>query len=140
MNPPLRGGEDREALRRGVIDGTIDVIATDHAPHSAEEKSRGLAGSAMGVVGLETAFAAVYTTMVLSGRMPMERLIDAMALKPRQILGLSLDEGDYTVVDLDELWKVDSGKLLSMGKATPFEGSMLYGKVKETYYKGVRVY
>ena len=140
MNPPLRSRTDRDALRRGVADGTIDVIATDHAPHSPAEKSRGLALSAMGVVGLETAFSAVYTTMVKTGLMPWERLVDAMALRPRQILGLSLDPGDYALVDLDEEWTVDPEAFLSMGKASPFEGMRLSGRVKETYYKGKRVY
>ena len=140
MNPPLRSRADLEALREGVAEGTIDVIATDHAPHSIEEKSRGLAGSAMGVVGLETAFAAVFTLMVKTGLMPWERLIDAMALRPRQILGLPLRDDDYAVVDLDEEWEVRPEDFISMGKATPFEGMRLFGKIKETYCKGKRVY
>ena len=140
MNPPLRSKEDRDALRRGVADGTIDVIATDHAPHSREEKSRGLQQSAMGVVGLETAFAAVYTIMVKSGMMTMDRLVDAMALRPREILGLSLEEGDYTLIDIEEEFTVDPDTFLTAGRATPFEGMRLTGVVKKTYYKGNPVY
>lgn len=140
MNPPIRCMEDREALRKGVSTGIIDVIATDHAPHSLEEKSRGLKGSAMGVVGLEIAFAAVYTTMVKSGLMSFERLLEAMAYKPREILGLPLSEGDYCMVDLEEEFTVNPGNFLSMGKATPFEGLQLYGVIKETYHNGNKVY
>lgn len=140
MNPPLRSRADRDALRQGVADGTIDVIATDHAPHSAEEKSRGLKGSAMGVVGLETAFAAVYTVMVKSGLMPFSRMVEAMALRPREILGLPLREDDYTLVDLDEEFVVDPSRFKSMGRATPFEGMTLSGVVKETVFRGKKVY
>lgn len=141
MNPPIRCRADRDALREGVADGTIDVIATDHAPHSIEEKSRGLAGSAMGVVGLELAFAAVFTTMVKSGLMSMERLADAMAVRPRQILGLpQAGDGDYTVIDLDAEFRVDPSRFMTAGRATPFEGLYLFGVVKETYYQGKKVY
>ena len=147
MNPPIRSIEDREALRRGLIDGTIDVIATDHAPHSAQEKSRGLEKSAMGVVGLETAFAAVYTTMVASGLMPFERLIEAMALTPRKLLGLPevevTDFGNplnFVAVDLNEKFIVDPETFKSMGKATPYEGLTLQGKIKMTIYNGNLVY
>ena len=147
MNPPIRSIEDREALREGLIDGTIDVIATDHAPHSAEEKNAGLEKSAMGVVGLETAFSAVYTTMVASGLISLERLVEAMAIRPRQILGLpevnfsSLDlPTDYVVVDLNETYKVDPSSFKSMGKATPFEGMELRGKVIKTIYNGKTIY
>ena len=140
MNPPLRCREDRDALRRGVADGTIDVIATDHAPHSAAEKSRGLAGSAMGVVGLETAFAAVYTVMVRTGLMSMARLIDAMATRPLSILGLPWNDENFTIVDLDEEFTVDPSTFLTNGTATPFAGERLFGMVKKTYYKGKLVY
>ena len=136
MNPPLRCREDQDALRQGLADGTIDVVATDHAPHSLEEKSRGLKNSAMGVVGLETAFAAVYTVMVKSGMMPLQRLIDAMALRPRQILGLDLRDDDFTIIDLDEEFIVNPETFRSAGRATPFEGMRLWGVVKETYYEG----
>ena len=140
MNPPIRSRADREALREGVADGTVDVIATDHAPHSADEKSRGLAGSAMGVVGLETAFAAVNTVMVRSGLMPMERLIDAMAVAPRRILGLPLEEDTFTVVDPDEEFTVDPSLFKTMGRATPFAGMKLYGRIKTTCLNGKIVY
>ena len=140
MNPPLRCAADREALREAVADGTIDVIATDHAPHSAEEKSRGLARSAMGIIGLETAFAAVYTSMVLTGRMPMERLVDAMALRPRQILGIPYNESDRIQVDLEQEFKVDPSTFNTLGRATPFEGMTLRGKIISTVYDGKEVY
>ena len=147
MNPPIRSKEDQLALREGLIDGTIDVIATDHAPHSEEEKSRGLERSAMGVVGLETAFPAVYTTMVASGLMPMERLIDAMIVRPRQILGLSplnyIFDGcnaDFTVVNLDESFVVSPENFKTKGRSTPYEGMRLNGKIKMTFYNGYPVF
>lgn len=147
MNPPIRGLEDRDALRKGLIDGTIDVIATDHAPHSFEEKSKGLEKSAMGVVGLETAFPAVYTTMVASGLMPLSRLIDAMIVKPRQILGLPelsyLREGceaNLVVIDPEETFKVNPETFKTKGRSTPYEGMELKGKIKLTIYKGNPVY
>lgn len=147
MNPPIRSLEDREALRQGLIDGTIDVIATDHAPHSKGEKSRGLEKSAMGVVGLETAFAAVYTTMVASGLMSLDRLVEVMALAPRKILGLpeiQLDaEGlptDMVLVDLNESFIVDTTTFKSMGKVTPYAGMELRGKIKKTIYNGKPVF
>ena len=147
MNPPIRSIEDRDALRQGVIDGTIDVIATDHAPHSSEEKSRGLEKSAMGVVGLETAFAAVYTTMVVSGLMTLDRLVEAMAITPRKLLGLppvNFDNNtlplNLVAVDLEEKYLVDPKSFLSKGKATPYDGKTLYGKIKMTIYNGNLVY
>ena len=147
MNPPIRSAEDREALRKGLIDGTIDVIATDHAPHSLEEKSKGLKKSAMGVVGLETAFSAVYTTMVASGLMPLERLINALTERPREILNLpSLkyikcgEQANLTIVSLDETYVVDPEDFKSKGKATPYAGKKLKGKIKMTLYKGNPVY
>lgn len=138
MNPPLRGRDDRDALRQAVIDGTIDVIATDHAPHSVEEKSRGLARSAMGVVGLETAFAAVYTTMVKSGLMGLDRLVELMALRPREILDITDD--DFITVDLEEAYTVDPLTFRSMGRSTPFAGKRLYGRILSTHCKGKTVY
>ncbi|MCH5224696.1 MAG: dihydroorotase [Muribaculaceae bacterium] len=147
MNPPLRGKADREALRRGLIDGTIDVVATDHAPHSSEEKSRGLEKSAMGVVGLETAFSALYTTMVSSGLMSFQRLIEVMALNPCKILGLpkapgveEATEANLTIVNLDEDYVVDPSTFKTMGQATPYEGMTLKGRVVATIYKGNPVY
>lgn len=147
MNPPLRGNDDREALRQGLIDGTIDVVATDHAPHSAEEKSKGLAKSAMGVVGLETAFAAVYTTMVASGLMPFERLVDAMSTRGAEILGLE-DAGKIEIgkpaslalVDLDMFRRVDPSLFRSKGKATPYEGMILQGLVNATILNGEKIF
>lgn len=142
MNPPLRSAEDRDALRRGVVDGTIDVIATDHAPHAENEKSKGLEKSAMGVVGLETAFGAVYTAMVKSGMMPLERLVQVMSTDAREILGLpgsSVEEGiaaDLTLLDTGREWRVDSGDFRSMGHATPYDGMTLQGAVAATVYAG----
>lgn len=147
MNPPIRSFEDREALRRGVIDGTIDVIATDHAPHSFEEKNRGLEKSAMGVVGLETAFAAVYTTMVVSGLMSLDRLIEVVALTPRKILGLPeitfTEDGlpiDRIIVDIKKNFTVDPLTFKSLGKATPYDGLNLYGKINSTIYNNATVF
>lgn len=147
MNPPIRSIEDREALREGVIDGTIDVIATDHAPHSSDEKSKGLSGSAMGVVGLETAFSAVYTTMVVTGLMTLERLVEVMAIKPREILGLpeiSIDENglpkDRIYVDLSQSYKVEPSNFKSLGKSSPYKGMNLEGRIIKTIYNGETVF
>ena len=140
MNPPLRSKEDKEALILGVIDGTIDMIATDHAPHSAEEKSRGLEGSAFGVVGLETAFGAMYTHLVRSGVITLERLIELLAIAPRRRFGIPYDKSEYTVWDLTESSAVDPGEFLSMGRATPFCGMKFYGKCVLTAMSGRTVY
>lgn len=141
MNPPLRSATDRDALIEGIKDGTIDVIATDHAPHSAEEKSRGLSHSAMGIVGLETAFAVLYTELVRKGVISLEKLSDLMCGAPRRIFGLggALKEGepaDITIIDLSSRYSIDSSEFLSMGKATPFEGREVYGRVKLTMKDG----
>ena len=132
MNPPIRSREDRAALIEGLRDGTIDMIATDHAPHSAEEKSRGLEKSAMGVVGLETAFAAVYTHLVKPGLLSMDRLMALLNGNAARRFGYGtpLAEGqpaDLTVFDLDRPFKVDPERFQSMGRATPFAGMELYG-------------
>ena len=145
MNPPLRSAEDRAALIEGIKDGTIDMIATDHAPHSAEEKGKGLAGSMMGVVGIETAFPLLYTHLVLKGVITLERLIELMSVNPRKRFGISggTDEGesaDFTVVDLDAEYVIDSGDFYSMGKATPFEGYKVKGKIVHTYIKGEKIF
>ena len=140
MNPPLRSAEDREALIQGLSDGTIDVIATDHAPHSAEEKSRGLQGSAMGIVGLETAFPVLYTCLVKTGRIGLERLVEALSEAPRRIFRLPEAPEDWVEVDLDTPFVIRSQEFASMGKATPFEGWEVYGKVCRTVYKGKTVY
>ena len=139
MNPPLRSAADREALLEGILDGTVDMIATDHAPHSAEEKGRGLAGSAFGIVGLETAFPVLYTKLVKEGILPLERLIDLMSGAPRRRFGLPAD-GDFTVWDLSALSTVDPESFLSKGRATPFRGWSLYGKNLLTVHQGRVVY
>ena len=140
MNPPLRSADDREALIEGLADGTIDVIATDHAPHSAEEKGRGLAGSAMGIVGLETAFPVLYTKLVKTGRISLERLVEALSTAPRRIFRLPEAPEDYVEVDLDTPFTIRSADFASMGKATPFEGWEVYGRVCRTVYQGKTVY
>lgn len=131
MNPPIRSRRDRDALIEGIVDGTIECIATDHAPHSAEEKSKGLEKSAMGVVGLETALAAVYTTLVKPGIISMEKLVDIMSLNPRRIFGIEGDPGRVKV-DFSQSYVVDPATFKSMGKATPYEGMEIYGKILET--------
>lgn len=140
MNPPLRTREDLEALRQGVVNGIIDVIATDHAPHSSHEKNQGLKNSAMGVVGLETAFAAVYTAMVKTDMMTLDRLIDLMSNNPREILGLGKNEEDYVIVDIDKKFKVIPDKFHTMGRSTPFCDMELYGEIKQTYYNGKLIF
>ena len=139
MNPPIRSEEDRKALLEGVIDGTIDMIATDHAPHSAEEKSKGLAGSAFGVVGIETAFPVLYTHLVLPGILTLEKLIELLAINPRKRFGIPLGS-DYTVWDLGKEIVVDPEQFLSMGKATPFAGWKLKGECVLTVCDGNVVY
>lgn len=141
MNPPLRGAADRDALIEGLLDGTVDMIATDHAPHSAEEKARGLAGSAMGVVGLETSFAAVYTGLVRSGVLPLARLIDAMATQPAARFGAGTplrcgEPADFTVFDLSASYMVDPAAFLSKGRSTPFAGRTFYGVCRYTFKDG----
>ena len=141
MNPPLRAKEDREALIEGIKDGTIEVIATDHAPHTAEEKSRGLKGSMMGIVGIETSFAICYTHLVRKGVITIETLIALMSENPRRIfrLGGAMREGeraDIAIYDIREPYKIDSAEFLSMGKATPFEGEEVYGRCVMTLFGG----
>ena len=139
MNPPLRGKEDREALVAGILDGTIDMIATDHAPHSAEEKSRGLEKSAFGVVGIETAFPILYTCLVKPGILTLEKLVELLCVNPRKRFCLPLGE-DYTVWDLNAEYDIDPKDFLSMGKATPFTGWHVYGKCMATVCGGKIVY
>ena len=127
MNPPLRSAKDREALLDGLTDGTIDCIATDHAPHSAEEKSRGLEKSAFGIVGIETAFPLVYTYLVVPGIITMEQLEQLLVYNPRRRFGIPLGN-DYSVWDLSEEWNIEGEEMLSMGKATPFEGWHVMGR------------
>ena len=145
MNPPIRGADDRDALIEGLLDGTVDIIATDHAPHSAEEKSRGLEGSLMGVVGLECAFAALYTGLVKTGRVPLERILAAMTDTPRRRFGLppqSLRAGaqDIAIFDLDEQYLIDPDGFASMGRATPFAGMSVYGRCIRTIVGGQSVW
>jgi dihydroorotase len=140
MNPPLRSADDREALIEGLADGTIDAIATDHAPHSGVEKSRGLPGSAMGIVGLETAFPVLFTKLVLTGRIPLERLLDAMSDAPRRIFRIPVRPEDRVVIDLEREFTIDSSRFVSMGKATPFDGWKVRGLVLETIHNGKTVY
>ncbi|MCM1284572.1 MAG: dihydroorotase [Acetobacter sp.] len=146
MNPPLRAEEDMKALIDGVIDGTVDVIATDHAPHSDEEKAKGLAGSLMGVVGLETAFAVLNTKLVKTGVITLEKLVYMMSVRPREIFGLDggkIEEGeiaDLALLDADKLWKVDPEKFVTKGRATPFKDWQVQGENLMTICKGEIVY
>ncbi|MBR1811818.1 MAG: dihydroorotase [Clostridia bacterium] len=135
MNPPIRGEEDRQALIEGLLDGTIDMIATDHAPHSAEEKSRGLAKSAMGVVGLETAFPILYTELVLKNIISLEKLIALMSVNPARRFGADTKDS-WAVMDIGAAYAVDPEKFVSMGRATPFTGRTVYGKCKMTVIHG----
>ena len=140
MNPPLRSREDKEALIRGILDGTIDMIATDHAPHSREEKSRGLEGSAFGIVGIETAFAAMYTHFVKTGIMTLDRLEELLAIAPRKRFGLPIPRESFTVFELDESYTVNPEEFVSLGRATPFAGNRLFGQCVLTVAHGVTVY
>ena len=140
MNPPLRSREDREALVEALLDGTIDMIATDHAPHSAEEKSRGLAGSAFGIVGLECAFPALYTGLVRPGILPLGRLAELMGAAPRRRFGIPLEEGDSCLWDLEREYTLDPEEFQSLGRATPFAGRRLYGRCLRTVHRGRIVY
>lgn len=141
MNPPIRSAEDRDALIAGLQDGTIDVVATDHAPHTAEEKSRGLERSAMGVVGIETSFAVIYTKLVKAGIISLEKAVEVLAETPRKIfnLGGGLKEGeaaDIAVFDLEKEFTVDPDTFLSKGRSTPFEGWQLQGECCLTLVDG----
>ena len=139
MNPPLRGGDDRRALVEGIIDGTIDMIATDHAPHSAEEKAKGLAGSAFGIVGIETAFPLMYTKLVKENVISMEKLIDLLVYNARRRFGIPLGES-FSVWDLNQEFTVDPNEFLSKGRATPLSGMKLWGRNLLTVSDGEIVY
>ena len=139
MNPPIRSEEDRKALVAGICDGTIDMIATDHAPHSAEEKSKGLEGSAFGVVGIETAFPVMYTHLVKPGVITLEKLIELLTVNPRKRFGITAKDS-YTVWELEKPITVDPEAFLSMGKATPFAGWKLNGECVLTICDGKVVY
>ena len=145
MNPPIRSAEDRAALIEGIKDGTIDMIATDHAPHSVEEKSRGLKDSAMGIVGLETAFAALNTHLVKKGVISLEHLVKIMSINPRKVFriegGLNIgDRADIVLLDTEREWVVDSEKFYSMGKISMFVGRPMVGDVAMTIHRGNVVY
>jgi dihydroorotase len=139
MNPPIRSAEDKLALIEGIKDGTIDMIATDHAPHSAEEKAKGLQGSAFGIVGIETAFPVLYTHLVETGVITLEKLIDLLAINPRKRFSIPAGN-DYTVWDLNKEFTVDPDDFISKGKATPFTGWKLKGACVLTVCDGAVVY
>ena len=139
MNPPLRGKEDREALVQGILDGTIDMIATDHAPHSAEEKAKGLEKSAFGIVGIETALPVLYTYLVKPGILTMERLKALLVTNPRERFGIPMDDS-FSIWDLEHCEVCDPDKCVSKGRATPFAGVPLYGKCLLTVCNGKIVY
>ena len=139
MNPPLRSREDKKALIEGIKDGTIDMIATDHAPHSAEEKGRGLEKSLMGVVGLETAFPVLYTELVRKNIITLDRLVELMSFKPKERFGIDTNN-DFAVFDISEAYKIDPENFLSMGRATPFAGREVFGRCLLTVHNGKVVY
>lgn len=139
MNPPLRSREDKQALIEGIKDGTIDMIATDHAPHSAEEKGRGLEKSLMGVVGLETAFPVLYTELVMKNIITLDRLVELMSFKPKERFGIDTNN-DFAVFDISEAYKIDPEKFLSMGRATPFAGREVFGRCLLTVHNEKVVY
>ena len=139
MNPPLRSREDKEALIEGIKDGTIDMMATDHAPHSAEEKGRGLEKSLMGVVGLETAFPVLYTELVMKNIITLDRLVELMSFKPKERFGIDTNN-DFAVFDISEAYKIDPKNFLSMGRATPFAGHEVFGRCLLTVHNEKVVY
>lgn len=139
MNPPLRSREDKKALIEGIKDGTIDMMATDHAPHSAEEKGRGLEKSLMGVVGLETAFPVLYTELVKKNIITLDRLVELMSFKPKERFGIDTNN-DFAVFDISEAYKIDPEDFLSMGRATPFAGREVFGRCLLTVHNEKVVY
>lgn len=139
MNPPLRSREDKKALIEGIKDGTIDMIATDHAPHSAEEKGRGLEKSLMGIVGLETAFPVLYTELVKKNIITLDRLVELMSFKPKERFGIDTNN-DFAVFDISEAYKIDPKDFLSMGRATPFAGREVFGRCLLTVHNEKVVY
>ena len=136
MNPPIRSREDQLALLEGIADGTIDMIATDHAPHSAEEKGRGLEKSLMGVVGIETAFPLLYTHLVRTGAITLERLVELMSVNPRKRFHLEENNPGFAVFDLEAEYVINPDEFLSMGRSTPFAGEHVYGACKMTLANG----
>lgn len=139
MNPPIRSEKDRLALIEGIKDGTIDMIATDHAPHSEEEKAKGLSGSAFGIVGLETAFPLLYTNFVKTGVITMEKLLDLMVYNPIKRFGFSGDNG-FSVWNVSEEYAINPETFYTKGRSTPFDGVKVFGKHKVTYYKGKKLF
>ena len=141
MNPPIRSRADRAALLEGLADGTIDMIATDHAPHSKEEKAGGLQKSIMGITGLETAFPVLYTRLIKTGALPLETLVERLSVAPRRFLGRGAEikvgeSADFAALDLDKQYTIDSGSFLSLGRSTPFDGDTVTGEVAATIYRG----
>ena len=139
MNPPLRAEADKQALIEGIVDGTIDMIATDHAPHSAEEKGKGLEKSAFGIVGIETCLPLMNTYLVKKGIITLDKLTDLLVYNPRERFGLPCGDS-FSVWKLDEEYTVDPAEFISLGKATPFEGTKVFGKCYGTVYNGKVVY
>ena len=139
MNPPIRSKEDQQALIEGILDGTIDMIATDHAPHSAEEKSRGLEKSAFGIVGIETAFPIMYTHFVKTGKMTMDHLLKLLVTNPRERFGIPMGN-DFSIWDLNAEYAIDPAEFVSMGKATPLAGWKVFGRCMATVCDGKVVY
>lgn len=140
MNPPIRSKEDQRALIKGLIDGTIDMIATDHAPHSVEEKNKGLDNSLFGVVGLETAFPLLYTYLVKNNIVSLDKLLDLMIYAPRKRFNLPLEKDSFTIFDLNDEYKINPNEFLSKGRSTPFKGYKVFGKCLLTVYKSKIVY
>ena len=140
MNPPLRSEEDKKALIEGLKDGTIDMIATDHAPHSEEEKSKGLEKSAFGITGIEIAFPLLYTHLVKKGVISLETLIKKMSLSPRERFGFKLNKNDYVIFNVNDEYEINAQNLLSKGKSTPFDGEKVFGKCYLTAKDGKTVY
>ena len=139
MNPPIRSLNDKKALIDGILDGTIDMIATDHAPHSIEEKARGLKNSAMGVVGLETAFPVLYTELVMRGILSIEKLIELMCFNPRRRFGIDINN-DFAIFEVETPYKITPSEFISKGRATPFENRLVYGRCVLTVHNNKVVY
>lgn len=139
MNPPLRGVDDQMALLAGIQDGTIDVIATDHAPHTDEEKSRGLEHSAFGIVGIECAFPLMYTYLVRTGFITLDRLVELMSTRAREIMGLPIGTS-WATFEVETPYEIDPRRFISKGHSTPFAGWQVYGRCTETIYNGKVVF
>ncbi len=140
MNPPIKSLKDKEALIEGLFDGTIDIIATDHAPHSKEEKNRGYKNSLNGIVGLETAFPILYTCLVKNNIISLNSLVDAMSIKPRKLFGLNKNDNDFCIVDINNPYIINSNNFFSKGKSTPFDGFEVFGKNILTIKGGEIIY